>query len=140
MSPSSGGVFLDTVGLLALANRRDPLHARAIELSQALAETRVQAVTSDWILAEFLASGAAVPFRGTTVQTTRLLLRAPRTRVIPASRRSFMEAFELYANRPDKAWSLVDCSSFLICERLAISDVLTADQHFRQAGFVPLLA
>jgi predicted nucleic acid-binding protein len=41
--------------------------------------------------------------------------------------------------RPDKAWSLVDCSSFAIMQQQNISHALTSDHHFEQAGFIRLL-
>jgi len=34
------------------------------------------------------------------------------------------------------ARSLVDASSFVVMSRLGISEALTTDQHFSQAGFV----
>jgi predicted nucleic acid-binding protein len=48
-------------------------------------------------------------------------------------------AWQLLARRPDKAWSLVDCASFIIMQERAITDALTTDHHFEQAGFTQLL-
>jgi len=45
----------------------------------------------------------------------------------------------LYQNRPDKNWSLTDCISFVVMQEHGITEALTADRHFEQAGFVPLL-
>ena len=45
----------------------------------------------------------------------------------------------LCKGRPDKAWSLVDCTSFVLMQQLSIQEALTTDQHFEQAGFMPLL-
>ena len=47
--------------------------------------------------------------------------------------------WELYRNRPDKAWSLTDCISFLVMQQGGLTDALTADEHFRQAGFRAVL-
>jgi predicted nucleic acid-binding protein len=46
---------------------------------------------------------------------------------------------DLYRRRPDKAWSLTDCISFVVMQREGITEALTGDQHFEQAGFVALL-
>jgi uncharacterized protein len=48
-------------------------------------------------------------------------------------------AWLLWEARSDKAWSLVDCSSFVIMQQQNISHALTNDHHFEQAGFVRLL-
>ncbi len=49
------------------------------------------------------------------------------------------EAWQLLKNRPDKEWSLVDCSSFVLMQQWSIVEALTTDHHFEQAGFVRLL-
>ncbi|WP_226889299.1 type II toxin-antitoxin system VapC family toxin [Nostoc sp. MG11] len=48
-------------------------------------------------------------------------------------------AWELCKSRPDKAWSLVDCTSFISMQQVGIQEALTTDQHFEQAGFIRLL-
>lgn len=47
---------------------------------------------------------------------------------------------DLFAARMDKAWSLTDCVSFVVMKDLALTEALTTDHHFRQAGFHALLA
>jgi len=49
------------------------------------------------------------------------------------------KSWELLKNRPDKNWSLVDCSSFIVMQKNKIVEALTTDHHFEQAGFVRLL-
>jgi predicted nucleic acid-binding protein len=46
---------------------------------------------------------------------------------------------ELYRDRPDKYWSLTDCISFVVMTELGVTDALTGDRHFKQAGFSLLL-
>ena len=48
-------------------------------------------------------------------------------------------AWRLLEQRLDKQWSLVDCSSFIIMQERGLTDALTTDHHFDQAGFVRLL-
>ena len=45
----------------------------------------------------------------------------------------------LYAERPDKDWSLTDCISFVVMRKMDITEALTGDRHFEQAGFTALL-
>jgi predicted nucleic acid-binding protein len=51
----------------------------------------------------------------------------------------FARGLKLYGERRDKSWSLTDCISFEVMKDRAISDALTGDQHFMQAGFRALL-
>jgi predicted nucleic acid-binding protein len=37
------------------------------------------------------------------------------------------------------AWSLTDCTSFLVMRDAGLTDALTTDEHFRQAGFRAVL-
>jgi predicted nucleic acid-binding protein len=45
----------------------------------------------------------------------------------------------LYDARPDKKWTLTDCISFVVMQERGITEALTGDQHFEQAGFTALL-
>lgn len=49
------------------------------------------------------------------------------------------QAWQLFSQRLDKDWSLVDCSSFVIMHQYGIQEALTTDHHFEQAGFIRLL-
>lgn len=48
-------------------------------------------------------------------------------------------ADEVFADRPDKGYSLVDCISMVVMRDRGIAEVLSADHHFIQEGFVALL-
>jgi predicted nucleic acid-binding protein len=48
-------------------------------------------------------------------------------------------AFQLFSDRADKEWGLTDCVSFVVMADRGTREALTADEHFQQAGFVPLL-
>ena len=39
----------------------------------------------------------------------------------------------------DKTWSLVDCISFVMMKEKGLTDALTVDKHFEQAGFNRLM-
>jgi predicted nucleic acid-binding protein len=59
--------------------------------------------------------------------------------VIRLDERLFDRAFELYKSHTDKTWGLVDCISFVIMRERGITDALTYDRHFIQAGFRALM-
>jgi len=51
----------------------------------------------------------------------------------------FEQALELFRNRPDKQWGLVDCVSFIVMQERGLTEALTTDEHYEQAGFRALL-
>ena len=58
---------------------------------------------------------------------------------IAASEDWLARGLALFARRPDKESSLIDCISFEIMKQRRLSEALTADHHFVQAGFRALL-
>jgi len=46
---------------------------------------------------------------------------------------------ELYRQRPDKEWGLTDCLAFVVMRQRGLTEALTSDEHFEQAGFKALL-
>ena len=57
-----------------------------------------------------------------------------RIEVVPFQPELIDSAVQLYRTRPDKNWSLTDCLSFVVMERRHLTDALTTDGHFEQAG------
>jgi uncharacterized protein len=49
------------------------------------------------------------------------------------------QSTQLFFGRRDKDWGLTDCISFVLMKQEEVHDALTADIHFRQAGFNALL-
>ena len=130
------GTFVDTVYILALLNPRDRWHHRAVELSQSV---RTPLVTSHAVLTE-VADALSHPNRRTWAwQTIDDLRSDPEVRCVATDEKTFAAALDLYRTRPDKNWSLTDCISFVIMSDQHLTEVLTADAHFIQAGFRALM-
>jgi predicted nucleic acid-binding protein len=87
-------------------------------------------------LADGLASSHS---RSIFPQTRQELLSDGDVKVVPLEMQLYEEGIHLYASRPDKEWSLTDCTSFVVMQREGIAEALTGDHHFEQAGFVALL-
>ena len=49
------------------------------------------------------------------------------------------QAWQLFTERSDKEWSLVDCASFVVMQQRGIIEASTTDHHLEQASFVCLL-
>jgi hypothetical protein len=132
-------VLVDTAALLAVASRTDAWHEQATALARQLRAEKRQWIITEWILAEFLGSAARPPLRATALQIVEQARASALTTIIPATTEDWQKGFALYAARVDKAWSLVDCISILLCERMGITEVFTSDHHFAQAGLTVLL-
>lgn len=128
-------VFADTFFYLALLNPYDADHARVRAESRA---RRGRVVTTHWVLMEVADAFARPAFRAKFVALLNQLDTDPMSKLIPADEALFRRGVELYEARPDKDWPLTDCVSFVVMEEEQISEALTADVHFEQAGFTAL--
>jgi hypothetical protein len=128
--------FADTFFFIALLFENDESHAQAQAMAAALPG---QLYTSAWVLTE-VADALATPGRRQKFLPLLQLLGAnPLVIIVPPDAAVFDRGVELYDQRPDKNWSLTDCISFVIMEQYKLSDALTGDHHFEQAGFNILL-
>lgn len=132
-------VFLDTSFQIALAAKRDQNHVRAVQLAD-------QAVSEDWLLvttrAVLFEIGNALSklrYRTKAVDILRAIVLDPRYQIVEITQPLFDAAFALYEKRMDKEWGLIDCASFVVMTELGVTEALTADEHFKQAGFHALL-
>ena len=83
---------------------------------------------------------AATPTgRAQFLQTLDRLEAHSRTRIIKFDDDLHQAGIQLYAKRPDKEWSLTDCVSFVVMRQEGVTEALTGDHHFEQAGFVTVL-
>jgi len=128
--------FVDTYYLLALVNSTDKDHLAALRHSQGRVH---RLVTTTWVLVEFADALAAVDSRTRAARFIRGFQAEAFVEVVPPTFEQFECALDRYEQRPDKDWSLTDCISFLLMEGRGITDALTADHHFEQAGFRALM-
>ena len=129
-------VFADTHFFIALLNARDEAHTRAVQIEVG---PQLRLVTTRWVLAEMADAMAAPAFRTRAAQFLALTKANPCLTVISNSDTLFEKGCDLYAKRPDKAWSLTDCISFVVMADEELTEALTGDRHFEQAGFKALL-
>ncbi|MBA4106424.1 MAG: nucleic acid-binding protein [Pirellula sp.] len=130
-------VFADAFYFLAVINPDDAYHREAMAYSEA---NKRPLLTTDWVLAEVADAFAKTPHRGLARQLYFDLRDHLIDVVVPSSRELFEQGFELYHSRPDKGWSLTDCISFEVMREHGVTEALTGDRHFAQAGFTPLFA
>ena len=92
-------------------------------------------VTTQEVLTEFLDSVSGNQYtRQVGVRVVDDIYQDPSVTVVVQSAESFAKGFELYRNRMDKGYSLVDCISMITMDEYGITQVLTGDHHFEQEG------
>jgi predicted nucleic acid-binding protein len=132
-------VFLDTSFAIALSSITDQNHARAVKLANQIETDKTRLVTTQAILLEIGNALSKQKYRVAAIQLLESLETDPSVEVVLLTNSLYRLAFNLFKKREDKEWGLVDCLSFIVMQERGISDALTADTHFQQAGFRALL-
>jgi predicted nucleic acid-binding protein len=128
-------VFADTSFYLAVLSPDDAAHEKAL----AVGRRQRSVVLTDFVLLE-LGNALSGPRWRELFSRMVIHIRAnANVRIIPASRALLDRGLELFSRRSDKRWSLTDCTSFAVMREEGLTDALTTDHHFEQAGFKALL-
>jgi uncharacterized protein len=128
--------FADTAYFLALLNPQDGWHEPALRLSR---RREGPLLTTVWVLLEVGDALATGPNRQLFSRWLDSLLASAQLEIVPATNDWFFRGLALYRGRPDKQWSLTDCISFVVMGERSLTEALTSDHHFEQAGFTALL-
>lgn len=129
--------LLDTVYIQALLNRHDQYHSQA----QAFLP-RVRSAAEVWVTEAVLVEvGNALSAFDRVAASTFIgqCYRTANMRIVTIDTALLHEALTLYGSRSDKRWGLTDCISFVVMQQHNLTDAVTADEHFVQAGFHALL-
>jgi len=132
-------VLVDSSGLYALADHRDPSRAAAERCIDALMRSGNGLVLTDYIIDEACTLAKA---RAKGYGALRLLEIVDRThafRIIWIGEERFEAAKSFFRKHADHGYSFTDCTSFVVMRELGMTDALTTDRHFAEAGFRPLL-
>ncbi len=132
-------VLLDTSFIVALENLDDPYHERAIQLDRQLLDQDATLVLHWGILLEIGDGYARLGRREKGHHILERIANEDSYEVVSLTMDLMSDALGLYHDRQDKEWGLTDCMSFTIMKRRHLTEALTADQHFVQAGFDALL-
>ena len=124
-------VFADSFYWIALLNPADAFHDT---VSRTPVSGRI--VTSLAVQLEVLDAFSAYPaLRPCAIRFWERTTHDPQVTVIPLMAALLQDAIDLFKARDDKTWSFTDCISFEIMRQREIGLALSADHHFRQAGF-----
>lgn len=131
-------IFLDTSYAIALSVSSDANHALALQIAGKLEHT-ARLFTTRAIFLEIGNALAKKRYRNAAVRLLTALENDPTIEIIEVSNELYTRSFGLFQSRSDKDWGIIDCISFTVMKDLAITEALSADVHFEQAGFRALL-
>jgi len=129
-------VFADTSFFVAFLAPRDQFHAKALHWMSVLP---ARVLTTDWVLVELANYVAKTGIRLRAASFIRTIQADIRFDVVPSSAAAIEAGLAFYEQHQDKQWSLTDCISFEVMRHEQVTQALTADHHFEQAGFEILL-
>lgn len=132
-------VFVDTNAWIGLFVAKDRLHTASSQIFALLQRQNRPLITTSAILFEVVDGFAQHGLRHLTPLFRVLLNRAPNLEIVHVDAALFQAGWQLFEARPDKEWVLTDCVSFALMSARGLSDALTHDHHFQQAGFRALL-
>jgi predicted nucleic acid-binding protein len=129
--------FLDTAYVWARVDRRDQHHRSALAFQNRL-RSAAEIWTTEAVLIE-IGNALSSTNRDDAFEFIQQCYTTSNIRVVQVTMELLLESLELYRSRGDKQWGLTDCISFIVMQANGLTDALTSDHHFRQAGFRALL-
>jgi predicted nucleic acid-binding protein len=130
-------LFVDTSAWFAYFNRSDPDHRAVVELLDGFAG---RLLTSNHVFDEVVTLCLYRLGHRAAVAVGEALLDPEVVDLLRLTEREELAAFELLRARPDKSYSLTDCSSFILMRRLRLPRAAALDEDFAREGFEALPA
>jgi predicted nucleic acid-binding protein len=94
-------------------------------------------LTTSAVLLE-IGNALAKDFKAEALSIIKVLSHSSRVEVIEIDSDLMEKGLAVYEKYSDKRWGLVDCISFVVMRETNITQVLTFDKDFEQAGFTVL--
>ncbi len=133
-------IFIDSSGFFAFLVHRDPAHPAARGLFQILHGQKRRSCTTDHVIAETLTLLRARGQNHLCHTFYNIVQNTPSLHIAHTSEDIFAKAAAFFLRHSDKGYSFTDCVSFVVMREKKLTDALTTDVHFAQAGFKSLLA
>ncbi len=132
-------VFADTIFWVALIRRNDQYRSAVLPWQNRIQTEGIRIVTTEAVFWEFLNICSDIHLRQIAAKSYLACVDDPAISIVRFQSREFRSAFGVYRSRMDKEWRLTDCFSFQVMTKRGLTDALTTDHHFQQAGFRALL-
>ncbi len=132
--------FIDTSGFYAILVSTDDRHAEAAEHLKRAAAARRRFVTTDYILDETATLLQARRLEALVPPFFESVFASRACRIVWMDAARFGRARAAFLRSLGRGWSFTDCASFVVMRELRLTEALTKDANFEEAGFRALLS
>lgn len=132
-------VFVDTSGLYALVDKNDAHHRAAENVVRKVLRAGGRLVVTDYVVAEAVTLANARSGEYVAVRVLDLIEQSAGIRMEWVGPSRFDAVKRFFRKHADHAYSFTDCSSFVVMRELHLTQALTTDGHFPEAGFQAFL-
>jgi predicted nucleic acid-binding protein len=131
--PTRSPLFLDTGFLIALNAADDQYHKRAVDHWRSIGRTSL--LTTTYVVDEVVTFFNSRGRHERAVALGTLLITSGWVELLHVDEDLFRAGWDYFVKHTDKQYSLTDCISFVVMNRMGLHEALTFDAHFEQAGF-----
>lgn len=128
-------LFVDTSAWLALNDKNDQYHNKAVAKSSLIKKQRIELITSEYVIDESITLIRYRMSHKASVIFGESLLKSSIVMIVDVSDEDRFKAWNIFKQYSDKELSFTDCTSFVLMKNLKLQKALTFDEHFRQMGF-----
>lgn len=132
-------VFVDTSGLYALVEKNDGHHRTARRVVEELLHSGRRLVLTDYIIDETTTLAKARSGKRVAMRVLDLVEQSTGIRIEWVGGSRFEATTTFFRKHADHGYSFTDCTSFVVMNELGLTQALTTDKHFPEAGFQALL-
>ena len=129
-------VFVDTIVIISLFDKRDSHHMEAKELLEIIKEKKIRLITSDYVFDESVTIAMSHVGHDVAVRLGELIFSSRVIRLVWLNESSKKRAWDYFKRHSDKKYSFTDCTSFVLMKEKGIHYYCAFDEHFNKAGFI----
>jgi predicted nucleic acid-binding protein len=132
-------VFADTSGLYALIDRNDASHAAARRVVDKVLRAGSRLVVTDYVVDEAVTLAKVRAGSFLAGRILDLVEQSQGIRIEWVGPERFESTKAFFRRHEDHGYSFTDCTSFVVMRELKLTQALTGDRHFVEAGLQALL-
>jgi hypothetical protein len=127
--------FVDSSGWIALFDQNDKYYGRASSWISEISGRGDRFTTTDYVLDESITHLASTVNHATGESFAVWVLQQKHVQIVRIDEELWNEALTLFRRYDDKDFSFTDCTSFVVMQRLKLTEVFGFDHHFEQMKF-----